>query len=84
MGLVAGVLYFLRALFRNRATVAAENLALRHQLGVLQRSVKRPRLRRRDRIFWAWLSRVWAGWRSSLIIVKPETVVRWHRAGFRL
>jgi putative transposase len=84
MGFVAGVLYFLRALFRNRATVAAESLALRHPLGVLQRAGKRPRLRRRDRISRAWLSRVWAGGRSSLIIVKPETAVRRHRAGFWL
>ena len=67
-----------------RAVILAENLALRHQLCVLQRSVKRPRLRQRDRILWAWLSRLWADWRSSLMIVKPDTVVRWHQQGFRL
>jgi len=61
-----------------------ENLALRQQLAVLQRSVKRPRLRRRDRAFWVLLSRVWANWRSALTIVKPDTVVRWHRKGFKL
>ena len=57
-----------------RAALAAENLELRQQLGVLQRSVKRPRLLRRDRVFLGWLSRLWAGWRSSLIIVKPEII----------
>ena len=70
--------------FRTRASLAAENLALRHQLGVLQRSVKRPRLRQRDRILWVWRSRLWPGWRSCLLIVQPETVVAWHRRGFRL
>jgi putative transposase len=64
--------------------LAAENLALRQQLAVLQTSMKRPRLRKRDRVFWVWLSRLWADWRSSLMIVKPDTVIRWHRPGFRL
>jgi putative transposase len=84
MGVVTGVVLFIRAMLASRAAIAAENLALRHQIGVIQRSVKRPRLRRRDRIFWVWLSRLWADWRSSLVIVKPATVVRWHRDGFRL
>ena len=84
MGVVTGVVLFIRVIFANRATIVAENLALRHQLGILQRSVKRPRLRQRDRIFWAWLSRLWPGWRDSLAIVKPETVIRWHRDGFKL
>ena len=69
---------------RSRVSLAAENLALRHQLGVLQRSARRPCLRQRDRIFWVWLSRLWSDWRSSLIVVPPETVVRWHRRGFKL
>lgn len=84
MSFVTGVVLFIRALFASRATIAAENLALRHQLGVRQRSVKRPRLRQRDRIFWVWLSRLWSGWRDSLAIVKPATVIRWHRNGFKL
>jgi putative transposase len=71
-------------LFASRSRLAAENLALRHQLGVLGRTVKRPRLRKRDRIFWVWLSKVWPGWRSALVVVKPATVVAWHRKGFRL
>lgn len=84
MGVVRTVFLLLGVFITCRATIVAENLALRHQLGVLQRSVKRPRLRQRDRILWVWLSRFWANWRSCLIIVKPDTVVRWHRDGFRL
>jgi putative transposase len=77
------VLYtFVRALFRGSAAVALENVALRHQLTVLQRSVKRPRLSRWDRILWLWLSRLWADWRSGLVIVRPGTVLAWHRRGF--
>ncbi len=73
-----------RAIFANRSSLVAENLALRQQLAVLQRSIKLPRLRSSDRIFWAWLSRLWHGWRSTLLIVQPETVVKWHRQGFKL
>ena len=84
MGIVTRVVLFIRAVLFDRATLATENLALRHQIGVLQRSVKRPRLRRRDRLFWVWLSQLWPGWRDSVTIAKPETVTRWHRDGFRL
>jgi hypothetical protein len=78
---------FLTALFasfRSRAALQLEILALRHQLGVLQRSVKRPKLTSSDRFLWAWLSSTWPDWRSALIMVKPETVIGWHRKGFRL
>ena len=61
-----------------------EVLALRHQLTVLQRSVKRPKLTAADRFLWVWLAEVCRDWRSTLIIVKPETVIGWHRKGFRL
>jgi len=64
--------------------LAAENLALRQQLAVLKERTKRPRLRKRDRIFWVWLSRLWTGWRSALLIVQPDTVVAWHRQGWKL
>jgi hypothetical protein len=75
----------LSSLFRTRTALQLENLALRHQIGVLQRSVKkRPRLTAADRILWAWLCGVWSEWRSALVIVKPETVIAWHRKGFRL
>jgi hypothetical protein len=84
MGLVDAFLVMVRAAFVSRTQLAVENLALRQQLAVLRRSVKRPRVRRRDRLFWSWLSRVWSEWHSAIIIVKPATVVRWHRRGFRL
>ena len=69
---------------RSHAALQLEVLALRHQLGVLQRSVKRPSLTAADRLFWAWLSELWSDWRSALIMVKPETAIAWHRKGFRL
>jgi transposase InsO family protein len=72
-----------RALFAKRADLVAENLALRQQLIVLQRRTKHPRLKTKDRIFWLWLARSWDGWRESLLLVKPATVVRWHRQGFK-
>src|SRR5947209_5971906 len=74
----------LLASFRRRAALQVEILALRHQLGVLQRSVKRPKLSTTDRILWVWLSSVWNEWRTSVFIVKAATVVAWHRKGFRL
>ncbi len=62
-----------------------EILALRHQLAVLQaRPRRRPRLGRFDRLLWVMLTRAWPQWLSALIIVKPETVIAWHRKGFRL
>ena len=70
--------------FRRRAALQVEILALRHQLGVLQRSVKRPKLSTTDRILWVWLSSVWSEWRTSVFIVKAATVIAWHRKGFRL
>jgi hypothetical protein len=71
--------------FRSRAALELENLALRHQVGVLKRSArKRPKLTPADRLLWVWLSRIWRDWRSALAIVKPGKVVAWHRAGFRL
>jgi hypothetical protein len=69
---------------KSRAALHLENLALRHQLGVLHRSVKRPKLAPPDRLLWAWLSTFWNDWRSALVIVQPETVIAWHRKGFRL
>jgi hypothetical protein len=74
----------LSALFRSRAALQLEILALRHQLCVLQRSVERPKLTPADRFFWARLSQFWMAWRSALVIIKPETVIGWHRKSFRL
>jgi hypothetical protein len=71
--------------FRSRAALQVEIVALRHQIGVLRRSAKkRSKLTVADRVFWACLSGVWADWRSALVIVKHDTVITWHRKGFRL
>src|SRR6185295_19246973 len=85
MPLVVSVLLSLRSLLRSRVTLHLEILALRHQLQVLERS-RRPRLRltAADRLLWVWFSRIWTEWRTTLVLVKPETVVDWHRRGFRL
>src|SRR3982751_6159823 len=74
----------LSASFRSRAALQLEILALRHPLGVLQRSVKRPKLTPADRLLWAWLCALWNDWRSSVFLVQPATVIGWHRKGFRL
>ena len=85
MPIVVSALLSLRSLLRSRATVHAEILALTHQLQVLERS-RRPRLRRSaaDRLLWVWFSRIWTEWRRALVLVQPDTVVAWHRRGFRL
>jgi hypothetical protein len=66
----------LSSLFKTSVELRLENLALRHQLGVLRRSApKRLKLMPADRILWVWLGRLWAGWKSALLVVKPETVI---------
>jgi len=85
MSVLISVLAALRGLIRSRAALHLEVLALRHQLQVRQRSrPQRLRLARADRWLWAWLSRAWGDWRTAVVIVKPETVVAWHRQGFRV
>jgi len=84
MSVISTAVVVLRAFFLPRGGIIAEDLALRHQLGILQRSAKRPRLRQWDRIQWVWFSRLWPDWRSCLLIVQPDTVVRWHKQGFKL
>jgi hypothetical protein len=74
----------LRSACRSRADLVLENAALRHQLGVLMRAGRRPPVTTADRWSWTVLRRIWARWSEVLVFVKPETVVRWHRAGFRL
>jgi len=74
----------LRAFFFPRASLVTENLALRQQLAVLKRQKPTPKLKKRDRLFWIVLSKLWSGWDKSLIIVQPETVIRWHRKGFKI
>jgi transposase InsO family protein len=70
--------------FRGRAVLQLELLALRHQLATIERASPRPSLRLADRLLWVILSRILPNWREVLVIVKPETVVGWHRKGFRL
>jgi len=69
---------------RARRSLLLENLALRQQLAVLKRRHPRPRLDLLDKLFWVAIRRFWSGWQQSLIAVTPETVVRWHKAGFVL
>jgi transposase InsO family protein len=82
---VASLLAPLPSILRSRAVLELENLAVRHQIGVLQRSArKRANLNPLDRLLWVCLSRIWSDWRSALAIVQPETVIAWHRRGFGL
>jgi len=82
--LIVAVLATIRVLFRSRVDIALEVLALRQQVAVLKRKRPRPVLTSLDRVFWTALRHVWPRWSEVLAIVKPETVVGWHRAGFRL
>src|SRR5712691_8642561 len=85
MSVLLSLLLTLRTWARSRVAIQVEVLALRHQLQVLQRSrSRRLRLAKTDRWLWVVLSRLWTGWRAALVIVKPETVIAWHRRGFRL
>src|ERR1700686_5801307 len=71
-------------LFQCRRRLLLKNLALRQQLVALKRRRPRPRLPVFDKLFWVLARRLWSGWKQALIVVNPETVVRWHRAGFAL
>jgi transposase InsO family protein len=72
-----------RVSMRSRAALQLEILALRHQLQVFQRSRRRVHLTQADRLLWVWLSRIWMEWRSAIVIVRPDTVIAWHRRAFR-
>ena len=82
-GMISSFVRALVSVFKTHRDLALENLALRQQLAVLRRSVKRPGLSDVDRRFWVLLSRIWRDWRRALVLVQPETVVGWHRSGFR-
>src|SRR5258708_4879521 len=69
--------------FRSRKDLLLENLALRQQRSVFQRRKQRPKLAAFDRLFWIGMNKIWTKWKGSLVIVTPETVVGWHRGGFR-
>lgn len=82
--LILSLISTFRAACLSRASLALENLALRQQLAIYQRDQKHPRLQASDRVFWVLLRRLWSGWERSILVVKPETVIAWHRQGFRL
>jgi len=84
MSIVLALLGALRAALRTRTDLTLENLALRQQLALLRSRSKRPTFGRLDRAFWMWLSHRWARWRQALHVVRPETVIRWHRQGYRV
>jgi len=77
------VLSTVRSVARSRVDLLLEIAALREQLEVYRRQVRRPKIRRGDRLFWIWLRRHWPRWKQALVIVKPATVLRWHRQGYK-
>lgn len=81
IALLVSIAAALLAALRPQASLVAENLALRQQLAVLRRAAPRPRLRPVDRAFWVVLSRTWSRWAETVVLVKPETVIGWHRRG---
>jgi len=83
MSLVLALLGALRAALRTRTDLTLENLALQQQLALLRRRSKRPKFGLLDRAFWMWLSQWWTRWSEVLHVVKPQTVIRWHRQSFR-
>jgi putative transposase len=80
---MSALLTFVIALCRSRASLCLDNLALRHQVAIYKQTISRPRLRPTDRLFWAWLSRLWSGWQEALAFVQPRTVIAWQRQRFR-
>ena len=81
---ILSMLAVIRVFWRSRTDTALEVLALRQQVAVLKRKRPRPVLNSWDRLFWTTLRHRWSRWSDVLVIVKPETVISWHRAGFRL
>src|SRR5271169_3855331 len=78
------VLRLAAAILKSRRNLLLGNVALRHQLLILTRNAKRLQWTPVDRVFWVWLSLVWSRWRTGLRLVQPDTVIYWHRQGFRL
>jgi hypothetical protein len=76
---ISALLAGFASLFRSRCSLALHVLALQHQVAVYQQTVHRPRLRPTDRLFWAWLSRLWPGWQDALHFVQPRMVIAWHK-----
>ena len=84
MSILTLLISFLGSFFKSQRQLRLENLALRQQVAMLQQSVKRPRVSTVDRAFWIFFYRYVDGWRNTLHALHPDTVVRWHRRGFRL
>jgi putative transposase len=84
LAIVTALLRYLLSWLGPRHELALENLALRHQIEVLNRQGHKPRLQGTDRLFWVVLKGGWPNWRAALIIFQPETVIGWHRAGLRI
>jgi putative transposase len=82
--LIELLLTTLGSVFRSRKRLILENLLLRQQLQVALRCQRRPRLRTRDKLFWLLVRHLFRNWRRHLLLVRPETVLRWHRQGWRL
>jgi transposase InsO family protein len=82
--IIVSVLVAIRVFFRSRSDTALEVLALRQQVAVLKRKRPRPKLNSLDRLFWTTLRQCWSRWTDVLVLVRPDTVIGWHRAGFRL
>jgi hypothetical protein len=80
---LSAVIAWISSLYRSRAALQPEVLALRHQLAIYRQSTRHPRIRPSDRILWSWLARTWSGWQDALIIVQPATVIAWQRRRFR-
>jgi hypothetical protein len=80
---IAGWIRFILLVLGGQKQVALENAALRQQLAVFKRDVRRPKLNDRDRLFWIVLRMIWQDWKSALLIVRPETVISWHRERFK-
>jgi transposase InsO family protein len=81
------LLLFLRCLFagcQSRSGLVLENLALRHQLAVLKRQARKPKLGSADRLLWVGMRRLWPEWPQALLLLQPQTIIAWHRLGFRL
>jgi len=81
---ISALLRSLLSGFQSHSRLALENLALRHQLAVLNRQAPKPKLRPADRLLWVGLLRFWPNWQQTLLLVQPQTVIAWHRLGFRL
>jgi len=82
--IILSLVVAIRVFFRSRSDTALEVLALRQQIAVLKRKRPRPQLNALDRLFWTTLRRCWPRWTDILVLVKPDTVIGWHRTGFRL